>query len=233
MKTTLITTALLATLALAAGQAAPDDAAAIAAQKPSYVLTTCPISGEALGSGGMVQVDLLHEGQLVSLCCKGCAKDFAKAPAEVLRKIEASIVAAQKADYPLATCVVDGKELGKEPQMAVAASKLVELCSAECATALAADRAGFVAKLDAAYIEKQSKDYPSASCFMSDEELGDRPVQVLHGTTLVQLCCKDCAKDFQKDPKPTLAKLAAARAAKPAAKEPAKADAPAAPARDG
>ncbi len=225
MKCLPVCATLLATFALAAGPASPGDEALIAAQKPSYPLTTCPVSGEALGSGGMKQVDILHEGRLVSFCCKQCTTEFDKEPAKYLKMIDDAIIAAQKADYPLDTCPVSGEKLEGEPQMAVSGTKLVELCCKKCAKELAANPAKYLATLDAAYIEKQSKDYPLAVCTVTDEELGSKPVKLLHGTTLVEFCCKDCVKDFQKDPQPTLAKLAAARAAK--ATKPAEGSAPA------
>ena len=218
MKTLSLSAALLGLLALAAG---PDDAAGIAAQKPCYPLTTCPISGEELGSGGMQAIDLVHEGKLVTLCCKGCAKEFQKAPAAVVAKIDAAVVAAQQADYPLATCPVDGQAVGENPQRVVVGMKLVELCSAACEAELAKAPDAALAKVDAAWIEAQLSTYPTDVCLVTDEELGGRPVRVLHGLTLVQLCCKDCAKEFKQDPAPVLAKLAAARKAAPAKPAPA------------
>ena len=70
---------------------------------------------------------------------------------------------------------------------------------------------------DAATIAAQKPLYPLTTCPISGEPLGDKPVKMLYGTTLVEFCCKDCPGDFMKDPKPALAKIAAARAAKPAA----------------
>ena len=62
------------------------DEAWIAAQKPSYPLTTCPVSGEALGSMGE-PLDVLYGTHLVRLCCKGCKKGLAKDPKAVLATI--------------------------------------------------------------------------------------------------------------------------------------------------
>jgi len=222
MKCLLLSTALLATLALAAGPAGADDAALIAAQKPSYPLTVCPVSGEPLGGGGMKQMDIIHEGKLVSFCCKSCLKDFNASPTEYIKKIDDAVIAAQKAAYPLDTCPVSGEKLEGEPTLAVSGTKLVELCCKKCPKELAANPAKYLAIVDAAYIEKQSKDYPLTVCPVSDEDLGDKPVKLLYGTTLVEFCCKDCIKDFQKDPKPALAKLAAARAKPAGATEPKK-----------
>ena len=206
----LLTSALLAALAVAAAPA-PDDAATIAAQKPSYPLTTCVMSGEPLDGGEMEGFDLVYEGRLVRFCCKPCSKDFLKAPAETLKKLDDAIVAAQKADYPLTTCPVTGEELDDARQYAVAGTKLVETCCRKCAKDVAAHPDKYLPAVDAAYIEKQSKGYPLATCAQDDKPLGDKAVKLLHGTTLVQLCSDDCAAAFRKDAKPALAKLAAAR----------------------
>ncbi len=57
------------------------------AQKDTYPLTTCVVSGEKLGEMGEPYV-LLHEGREVRFCCKGCKKDFLKEPAKYLKKID-------------------------------------------------------------------------------------------------------------------------------------------------
>ena len=57
-------------------------------------LTTCPVSGEKLDSMGNPYV-FVYQGQEVKLCCSGCKKDFDKAPAKYLKKIQ-DAAAAQK-----------------------------------------------------------------------------------------------------------------------------------------
>ena len=52
----------------------------------SYPLSTCVVSGEALGSMGQpIVID--HEGVEVRLCCKGCVKRFNADPAKYLEKL--------------------------------------------------------------------------------------------------------------------------------------------------
>ena len=41
----------------------------------TYPMTTCPVSGEELGSMGD-PVIVEHEGTTVKLCCKSCIEDF-------------------------------------------------------------------------------------------------------------------------------------------------------------
>ena len=60
------------------------------ATKPKpYLLDTCLVSDEKLGSMGKPYV-VVHEGQEIKLCCKGCEKDFKKEPAKYLKKLEAA-----------------------------------------------------------------------------------------------------------------------------------------------
>lgn len=65
------------------------DAAVIAAQKPTYKLATCPISGEKLGSMG-APVEMVINNRLVKLCCKGCEAAVKKNPTAVFAKLDAA-----------------------------------------------------------------------------------------------------------------------------------------------
>ncbi|MCA8981291.1 MAG: hypothetical protein H6831_02640 [Planctomycetes bacterium] len=62
------------------------DKAWIAEQTKTYPLTTCPISGEELGSMGQ-PIDRLYGPTLVRLCCKGCVKSFDKDPAKYAKQV--------------------------------------------------------------------------------------------------------------------------------------------------
>src|SRR5262249_28527207 len=211
MRFVLLSAAVLCVAAVLPG----DDAATIAAQKPLYSLTTCPVSGKPLGSGGMTPQDIVQDGQLVTLCCGKCKAEFDKSPADYVKKVQAALIDAQKANYPLDVCPVSGDKLDDKRVMTGVGSKLADLCCGDCKKDLAADPAKSTAKIDQASMDKQAKVYPLKTCPMSGEPLGDKPVKMLYGTTLVEFCCKDCPGDFLKDPKPALAKIAAARAGKP------------------
>ena len=52
----------------------------------SYPLSTCVVSGEALGSMGQ-PIIIHHEGAEVRLCCKGCVKKFNDDPAKYLENL--------------------------------------------------------------------------------------------------------------------------------------------------
>lgn len=60
---------------------------------------------------------------------------------------------AQRATYPLTTCVVSGGELGSmgEPTEKVIAGRLMRLCCAACEPKAAADPAKYAAKVDQAH----------------------------------------------------------------------------------
>jgi hypothetical protein len=229
MKCLLSTAAALSVLLLAAGPTG-DDAALIAAQKPCYPLTTCVVSGKPIVAGGpMKPVDIIYEGRLVSFCCGSCQKDFDKAPADFIKKIDDAVISAQKANYPLDTCPISGEKLDASAKSFVVGTKLVMTCCGDCKKEVMADPSRALVALDAAYIAKQEKDYPLTSCPVSDEPLGDKPYKMLYGTTLVELCCKDCVKEVAKAPQVVMAKITAARTGKPAAPAEPKKEAPAAP----
>ena len=54
-----------------------------------YPLDKCIVSDEKLDADpAMKSYSFVHEGQEIKLCCKGCLKDFNKAPAKYLKKLE-------------------------------------------------------------------------------------------------------------------------------------------------
>ena len=190
------------------------EAAVLREQLPSYPLDTCVISGEELGSMGK-PIDLIAEGRLLRLCCKGCVRKATADPTAAIAKVEAAVVRAQGPFYPLEVCVVSGEEVGSmgDPVDVVVGTRLIRVCCKGCAKKAKAKSAAHLARIDAALIEAQRKTYPLATCVVSDEELGSMgdPVEVLYGVRLVRLCCKGCEKAFAKDPEAFLAKVAAAK----------------------
>lgn len=192
---------------------APDDAAVTAAQLPLYPLTTCPISGEALGEMGR-PVDVVVQGRLVRLCCGGCLKDLTADPAKAITDLDRAVIVAQTTTYPLKTCLVSGEPLGDQdaPLDVIRDGRLFRLCCKACLKELDKDLAASVAKLDSATIAAQLATYPLATCPISGEPLGDSAQNLLYGTTLVRLCCSDCKAKVVANPAPVLAKIAAARA---------------------
>jgi len=200
--------------------AAAVDARVIAFQKPSYPLETCPISGEKLGGMGE-PVDMVVDGQLVRLCCGGCKKGVEKDKAAIVQKIKDAVVAQQSVGYPMTTCPISGEKLEK-PVDHVVGTRLVKFCCNDCVKTFTGDPAKqleVMAKLDAAWLASEKAKYTVTKCPVSGEDLGAKSVDVLYGTRLVRLCCKDCVKEFEKKPEPILAKLALLAKSAPAPKE--------------
>ena len=65
------------------------------APKPDN-LTTCPVSGDALGGDMGKPFVFVYKGQEVKLCCHSCKKDFDKNPDKYMSKIRAADKTAQK-----------------------------------------------------------------------------------------------------------------------------------------
>jgi hypothetical protein len=195
-----------------AAKPAPEQAE-IDAQRPSYPLRECVQCGQALERGKTVE--RLAEGRLVRLCCADCAAAVEKDPKAAAAKVEKAVVAAQKAGYPLDTCVISGEKLDAmgAPVAYVHGTRLVLLCCDKCTGAVAKSPGSALEKIDKALIAKQRESYPLKTCVVTDEPLGEmgEPVDQLYGTTLVRFCCKMCVKSFKKDPEVYVAKIEAAR----------------------
>lgn len=53
----------------------------------AYPLSTCLVSGEAFGVHGPAY-SFVHQGREIKLCCRDCLKEFQKAPAKYLARLE-------------------------------------------------------------------------------------------------------------------------------------------------
>lgn len=189
-----------------------DDDAVIAAQRPLYPLDRCLVSDEPLGSMGDT-LEVVHDGRLVKLCCGGCTKQLRADPAPLLAKLDAAVVAAQKPHYPLETCLVSDEAFGGDmgdPVDFIHEGRYVKLCCKGCVKQLREKPAAFLAKLDAATMAAQREDYPLDTCIVSGEALGEDPIDVLHGTTLVRLCCNGCKRELEAHPETVVAAVHAA-----------------------
>lgn len=177
----------------------------IAAEKPSYPLTTCVVKGEKLGEGA---IDRVVAGHLVRLCCMGCLATVEKDPALYRKKVEAAVVSEQKPSYPLSTCVVTGEVLAFDSIDHVHGTRLVRLKDMDAVAAFEKAPAEILAKLDKALIAAQLKNYGVAVCPVTREPLDKNAVNYLYGTKLVRLCCKGCIKGFEAAPEKYLVELA-------------------------
>ena len=98
-KIKVLTVAVLLTGFLASpfsGQSAETkDEKTITKSKP-YPLKTCIVSNEKFGGDMGEPYVFTHEGREIKLCCKSCLKDFNKAPAKFVKKLEAAEKKAKK-----------------------------------------------------------------------------------------------------------------------------------------
>ena len=82
-----------------------------------------------------------------------------------------------------------------------------------CIKKLRKDPGKYLAKLDAAVLKAQTKDYPLETCVVRTKSklgsMGD-PVQRVVGNRLVQFCCKGCEPAFEKTPRKHIEALDAA-----------------------
>jgi len=188
--------ALALTLAVTLGAFAADERVG-----DPYSLNVCPVTGSEFGAMGD-PVAIIHEGREIKFCCAGCKPKFEADPAKYIAKVDEMMIAQQKANYPLDTCLVSGQKLdskGGQIDMIVN-NRHVALCCAGCKAKINADPAGFIAKLDEAVIAKQAATYPFKKCPVSGDAIGDKPVNVVIGNQLIELCCNGCKDKVNADP---------------------------------
>lgn len=125
------------------------DEGVVKAQKASYPLAKCPVSGEELGSMGD-PIEFVSGTRLIRLCCKGCVKGVQKDPAKALAAIDAALIVEQKKTYPLTTCLVGGEDLGSAALDQLYGVRLTRFCSEKCAASFAQQPAKYLATLEQA-----------------------------------------------------------------------------------
>ncbi|MFT7679810.1 MAG: hypothetical protein ACI8QC_003815 [Planctomycetota bacterium] len=137
----------------AGASTAADMADAGGATSDTYPLANCPVSGEALGSMGDPVV-LNQPGREVQLCCNSCVASYEGDPAKYNAEIDAAIIEAQSASYPLSTCLISGDTLGESTTMVavdhVVGNRLYKLCCEACVGSLEKDLPKYRAQLVAA-----------------------------------------------------------------------------------
>lgn len=164
-----------------------------------YPLTTCPVSGEDLGTMGE-PVTLSIEGREVRLCCRGCVSKVEAEPDRYLAAADQEIIAHQKPHYPLEVCIITGEPLKDESGEDVAIdvllnNRLFRVRRPESVLKLRGDVGEYLARLDAAVEEQQAEGYPLKTCLVREKsELGamGAPVELVIGNRLIRLCCAGC-----------------------------------------
>jgi len=172
---------------------------------------TCMISGKPAKKGLVAEAKGYH----IKVCCKRCLKKIEADPAKYAKKFEAAVISQQSKNYPLKVCPISGEKLGKmgKPAKIVIDNHLVELCCKGCTKKANKKKAEIIAKITDAAYKTQSHSKTMATCPVSGKPVGKKPVELMHGTTLVQFCCKKCKAKFVKNPSKFLTAKATAKTA--------------------
>lgn len=135
------------------GNLAKIDAMIVEDQMPFYPLDTCVVTGESLSGNGSKSHDIVYGNRLVRLCCKRCEKTFKEKPQGFIKKLDEAVAAAQRADYPLDTCVVAGGKLGSmgEPSEMIIGGRLLRFCCAGCHPTVSDSPMTYLAMVDKAW----------------------------------------------------------------------------------
>jgi len=177
-----------------------------------YPLTTCAVSGEALGSMGDPVVSV-YEGREVRFCCGRCPRGFEKDLKASLARLDETIIKNQMPLYPLEVSVVSGEKLGDKGFDLVHGNRLVRLADESEKAAFLKDSKKHLKTLDEAVVEKQSKGYPLTTCPVEGAKLDakGKPANVVVAGRLVQACCASCGKAIEKDPAKAIVAIDEAR----------------------
>lgn len=182
-----------------------------ARQGDVYPLDHCIVSGEKLDARGE-PVTRVYDGREIRFCCEGCTQSFEVDKEKFLKKLDEEIIARQKEDYPLTTCLVMPEDEIDEKLDFVYNNRLIRVCCRDCIKDLKAEPAKFLPVLDQAVIEKQKAGYPTDACVVCDQKLDDATaVDYITGNRLVRLCKQECVAEFEKNPAAHLQKLDAAK----------------------
>lgn len=186
-------------------------------EREPYILETCPVSGERLGSMGE-PVEVIVEGRPVKLCCSGCKKDLTATPDKYLAIVDAAFAEQQRPFYMVETCVVSGEPLVEDGEDigvdVVVNHRLFRVCCKSCVKKVRKDPAKYLDVLNAKIAEAQRPLYPMEYCLVRGEKgrLGSmgEPYELVVGNRLARFCCKGCVPKFKDDPAPFIAKIDAA-----------------------
>jgi YHS domain-containing protein len=117
----------------------------------------------------------------------------------------------QAATYTVKTCLVCGMSLAsvKKPVDVVQDGKLVRFCSDGCARTFEKNPVTILAQRDSLLIATQLPTYPTDKCIVTDDKIESlgTPTNMLWGTRLVRLCCKNCVEQFKENPGDFIAAL--------------------------
>jgi YHS domain-containing protein len=106
--------------------------------------------------------------------------------------------------YPLDICIVSGGKLGSmgEPVLYEYEGREIRFCCKGCIGLFEKDPETYLKKMDKAIIAAELEVYALRTCVVSGDTLGTmgEPVDLVHDSQLVRLCCAGCIPAFEKDP---------------------------------
>jgi len=170
-----------------------------------YTLSTCPVSGETLGSMGDAIVKA-YGGREVRFCCTRCIGKFEADQEGYWNAIDEKIIADQLPYYPAQTCVVSGEPLMDDGEdisrNIVYANRLVRFCCKMCQKKFNANPAKYLAELDKAAADAQRPHYPIETCAVAGGQLGSMgdPTEMVIGGRLLRFCCASCEPKVSANP---------------------------------
>ncbi len=177
-----------------------------------YTLDHCIVSGAKFES--QAPVVKTYDGREVRFCSVDCSTKFETGKDEFVKKLDAEMIAQQKADYPTVQCVSMPEDKIDEDLDFILNNRLFRVCCEDCVDDIKKDPAKYTAKIDKAVVEKQKDSYPLKTGVVSDESLDGSHGEVVEhvvANRLVRLCCTGCVKGFEKEPAKYLAKIDAAK----------------------
>ncbi len=168
-----------------------------------YTLSTCPVSGQELGSMGDPVV-AEYDGREVRFCCDGCVSSFEDDQETYWAEIDEAIIEQQMAHYPVEVCLNSGEPLDAmgEPVDHVYRNRLVRFCCEGCQAEFEEEPADFLAQLDEAVVEAQKPGYELETCPVMDVDLDSMggAVDYVVANQLVRLCCAGCPNSVHRNP---------------------------------
>lgn len=178
-----------------------------------YLLGVCAVTGKSLADL-KDPVIYAYEGRELRFADKAALETFKKDPAPYIKKTDEAIIKQQTPLYPLDTCIESGEKLGGMGEAIdyVYKNRLVRFCCKGCIAKFEKDPATYLAKLDAAVVEKQKAKYPLTTCPVMGGKIEEgKSVDYVAGNRLVRFCCPGCIQTFEKNPEKYLSKIDGAR----------------------
>ncbi len=117
-------------------------------QASFYPLDRCVVTGEKFAEG-KEPVNYLYKERLVRFCCPSLIPQFNENPTKYLAKLDAAVIAQQKEQYPLQTCLVSGGKLKSMggPYNHIYGNQLVRFCCKGCVPAFNKNPGKYMSKL--------------------------------------------------------------------------------------